>query len=139
METKKILKEGRAEKRFPASVAQVFDNEYKIVINRGSEHGVRKGQIFQIYTLSNEEIKDPESGESLGRLEIVRGVGKVVHIQSQMATLESTKKASGIERKIVKHSPLPSWFGSPTEETIIPDEKLLPFDEPEIGDKVRPI
>ena len=54
----------------------------------GSEHDVAKDQRFQIYTLSNEEIKDPESGESLGRLEIVKGIGEVVHIQPRMATLE---------------------------------------------------
>ena len=140
METKEIVEEAIAETPFPASVAQVFDNNYKIVINRGSEHGVSKNQIFQIYVLSDEEIIDPENDESLGRLEIVKGTGKVIHIQPQMATLESTKKTTEAERKIVKKpSSFSSVFAGIEEEIINPREKLLPFDKPEVGDKVRPI
>ena len=139
METKEIVEEVIGEKPFPASVAQVFNNGYKIVINRGSEHGVAKDQRFQIYGLSDEEIKDPESGESLGRLEIVKGIGKVVHIQPRMATLKSTEESVTTERKIVKNrSPL-SVFGRGEEETITPTTRRLPFDDPEVGDKVRPI
>ena len=141
METKEIVKEAIGEKPFPASVAQVFNNGYKIVINRGSEHGVAKDQRFQIYGLSDEEIIDPENGESLGRLEIVKGTGKVIHIQPQMATLESTKKTTEVERKIVKKpSSVRSIFAGMIEEEMInPREQSLPFDEPEVGDKVRPI
>ena len=141
METKETIKGGRAEKSFPASVAQVFNNGYKVVINRGSEHGVAKDQRFQIYGLSDEEIIDPVSNEPLGRLEIVRGIGKVIHIQPQMATLESTKKTTEVERKIVKKpSSIRSVFAGMIEEEMInPREQSLPFDKPEIGDKVRPI
>ena len=138
METKEIVKEGIAEKPFPASVASVLDN-YTVVINRGSEHDVRKNQKFQIYTLSNEEIKDPESGESLGRLEIVKGIGEVVHIQPRMATLESIQKSVTTERKIVKNRHPFLAMGGNEEETITPTTKRLPFDDPEVGDKVRPI
>lgn len=141
METKETVKGERAEKSFPASVAEVFDNGYKIVINRGSEHGVAKDQRFQIYGLSDEEIIDPVSREPLGHLEIVKGIGKVVHIQPQMATLESTKKTTKVERKIVKKpgSVRSIFAGMIEEEMINPREQSLPFDEPEIGDKVRPI
>ncbi|MDE2722874.1 MAG: hypothetical protein OXI59_05820, partial [Gemmatimonadota bacterium] len=88
MDTKKMIKETIPERPFPASVARVLDN-YTVVINRGSEHGVEKNQRFQIYGLDDEEIIDPENGASLGRLEIVKGIGTVVHIQSQIATLKS--------------------------------------------------
>ena len=139
METKEIVKEGIIERPFPASVAQIFDNGYKIVINRGSEHGVAKDQRFQIYGLSDEEIIDPENGESLGRLEIVKGTGKVVHIQPKMATLKSTEESVTTERKIVKNRSSLSVFGRGEEETITPTTRRLPFNEPEVGDKVRPI
>ncbi len=139
METKETVKGGRAEKSFPASVAEVFDNGYKIVINRGSEHGIRKSQRFQIYVLSEEEIIDPVSREPLGHLEIVKGIGKVVNIQPKMATLESIRESVTMERRIVKKiNPIYSIKGD-EEETIIPKTRLLPFDEPEVGDKVRPI
>ena len=138
METKEIVEEAIAETPFPASVARILDN-YTVVINRGSEHGVAKDQRFQIYIYSEEEIIDPENGESLGRLEIVKGTGKVVHIQPKMATLKSTEESVTTERKIVKNlSPL-SVFGRGGEETITPTTKRLPFDKPEVGDKVRPI
>ena len=140
METKEIVKKTIGEKPFPASVARVLDN-YTVVINRGSEHDVKKNQKFQIYILSDEEIIDPENGESLGCLEIVKGTGKVIHIQPQMATLESTKKTTEVERKIVKKpSSLRSIFAGMIEEEMInPREQSLPFDKPEVGDKVRPI
>ena len=138
METKEIVEEAIAETPFPASVARILDN-YTVVINRGSEHGIRKSQRFQIYIYSEEEIIDPENGESLGRLEIIKGTGKVVHIQPKMATLKSTEESVTTERKIVKDlSPL-SVFGRGGEETITPTTRRLPFDDPEVGDKVRPI
>ena len=138
METKEIVEEAIAETPFPASVARILDN-YTVVINRGSEHGIRKSQRFQIYIYSEEEIIDPENGESLGRLEIVKGTGKVIHIQPKMATLKSTEESVTTERKIVKNlSPL-SVFGMGGEETITPTTKRLPFDKPKVGDKVKPI
>ena len=139
METKEIVEEVIGEKPFPASVAQVFNNGYKIVINRGSEHGVAKDQRFQIYVLSDEEIIDPVSREPLGHLEIVKGIGKVVNIQPKMATLESTEESVTTERKIVKNRSSLSVFGRGEEETITPTTRRLPFDDPEVGDKVRPI
>ena len=139
METKETVKGGRAEKPFPASVAEVFNNNHKIVINRGSKHGIKKDQRFQVYSLSDKEIIDPVSREPLGRLEIVKGIGRVVHIQPRMATLESIEQRVTEERKIVKNRHPFLTMGGNEEETITPTTRQLPFDKPEIGDKVRPI
>ena len=68
----------KLEKKFPAAVANII-NEYKIVINRGSEHNIRLEQRFLIYSLSHEEIIDPITNEPLGYLEIVKGTGKVIN------------------------------------------------------------
>ena len=141
MDTKKMIKETIPERPFPASVARVLDN-YTVVINRGSEHGVEKNQRFQIYGLDDEEIIDPENGASLGRLEIVKGIGTVVHIQSQIATLKSLEVRVTEERKIVKNRhPFLTMgaMGGNEEETITPTTRRVPFDDPEVGDKVRPI
>ena len=46
---------------FPATVAKVID-DYKLVINRGLEHGIREGQRMLVYPMSDEEIKDPNTG-----------------------------------------------------------------------------
>ena len=70
----------KLEKKFPAFVASII-NEYKVVINRGIKHDIRLGQRFLIYKLSDEEIIDPITKEPLGYLEIVKGTGKVIHLQ----------------------------------------------------------
>ena len=117
---------------FPASVAQIID-EYKIVINRGTAQGVTIGQRFLVYSLSDEEIVDPDNGEKLGYLEIVKGTAKVIHVQDKISTLESDKREPSRVR--VQASGIMTLF---TDKVTEPGE-LIPLDEPKIGDKVKPI
>ena len=63
---------------------------YQIVLNCGSENGISEGQRFLIYG-SGKIIKDPDTGEDLETLEIVRGKGKVIHLQSKICTVESVE------------------------------------------------
>jgi len=127
-------------KAFPATVIQVL-SEHKVVINRGTEHGLKEGDRFLVYGLGQEELRDPETGEPLGLLEIVRGTGKVVHAQEKIATVQSImEQKSG--RKVVQRKPSGFLFSSPFEtETIeYPQEtNSLPFDEVKPGDKARPL
>ena len=58
-------------KTFPAKVVIVI-SATRIAINRGSEHKIRLNQRVLVYRLSNEEIEDPDTGESLGYLEIYK-------------------------------------------------------------------
>ena len=114
---------------FPARVAQVI-NPIQLVINRGSIHDVKLGQRMLIYRKGDQEIKDPESGESLGYLELVKGTGQVIHVQEKICTIESDKKKS--PRRIIKNA-----WGFPQEDII--EGEALPFDQPEVGDLVKPI
>ncbi|MEA1963597.1 MAG: hypothetical protein U9O41_00455 [Candidatus Aerophobetes bacterium] len=129
------------EKTFPATVVKVID-DCKIVINRGALHKVTEGQRFLLYKLSEEEIKDPISGKSLGYLEIVKGTGKIIHVQERISTIESDKKEPS-ERRIVRKRASTPFFsfstGEEEEETIVPSGRLVPFDDPIIGDKAKPI
>lgn len=43
-------------------------NEYRIVVNIGSEDGVKESHRYGVYAESD-PIEDPESGEELGRIE----------------------------------------------------------------------
>ena len=63
-------------------------NDYEVVINKGEEDKISRGNKFLIYYLG-EEMHDPETGESLGNLEIVCGKAKVKHIQPKITTLIS--------------------------------------------------
>jgi hypothetical protein len=47
------------------SVASIED-EYTLIINRGSEHGVEPGMIFAVMADGGDEIIDPENGDVIG-------------------------------------------------------------------------
>lgn len=142
MESEKMAEETQVE-LYPASVVKVLD-EYTVVINRGREHGVSKGDYFLVYCVDSEELTDPETGESLGHLEIVRGTGSVIHVQQKISTLKSIKTDyKNIVRKITHPGlGLGGFIGSrySQKETVEEAEKTeLPFDEAEIRDSVKPV
>lgn len=91
------------------------------VINKGAEQGVKPGDTYLIYSLGP-EINDPETGASLGRLEIVRGRAIVRHVQEKMSTLESDEfEETPGRRKIVKRESSGPYFlsmGIPQREEI---------------------
>lgn len=93
----------------------------EVVINRGRADGLREGQMVLIYAVGK-EIVDPDTNESLGRLEVVRGKGKVVHLQQRMATVENVDRS--------KPGPF-GMFGTNTEEVA------ASFRNAAIGDLVR--
>lgn len=84
-----------------ATVAHVID-KYKVVINRGSDQGVTVGDTYLIYAIGPDLI-DPETNESLGPLEVVRGRAVVRHVQEKVTTLEAIDfdETPG-RRKIIK-------------------------------------
>ena len=45
----------------------------RVILNRGEVHGVKPGMRFVLYNVSEEEILDPATGESLGQLELIKG------------------------------------------------------------------
>jgi len=68
-------------------VAGIID-EYTVVINRGYEHGVEEDMRFVIYE-PGEEIKDPETDESLGKFEYVKAKVEVVDVKEKFSTAET--------------------------------------------------
>lgn len=107
---------------FPATVAKIID-DYKLVINKGSEDGIREGQRMLVYRVDDEDIKDPETGESLGYLELPIGTGKIIFIQEKLSILESDR---------LQHL-------SKILESLLTENPKLPFEHPKIGDQVKPI
>lgn len=107
-----------------AKVIKVIDN-YKVVINKGSKDGIANGNIFLLYSLG-EELFDPDTNESLGVLEIVRGKGQATHVQDHLTTILC------ISKKITENTRYSVFYigGSSTEKI----EEDLPFENPEIGD-----
>ncbi len=70
-----------------SKVVKIID-EYRIVFNRGERDGINLNERYLVFEIG-EEIFDPDTGESLGRIEIIKGKGKVTHIQEKMSTLET--------------------------------------------------
>ncbi len=102
----------------PATVAAVI-NAQQVVINRGALDGISFGQRFSLYELSDQDIMDPTTKQSLGRLETIKGTGRIVHIQDKLSILEAVSENELIGLFIAK-----------------PDAT---FNNPQIGDKARPI
>jgi len=114
-------------------VAEVIDR-YKLVINKGLNAGIKKEQRFLVYIIGD-EIFDPDTKESLGNLDIIRGTGRVVHLQDSMATIESDM-IRHIHRSIRDGFSTFKYMGG--EETIYETEKI-PFENPSKGDLVKPV
>ncbi len=71
-----------------ALVAGILDDWRKIILNKGSQDGISTGDKFVVFGLGG-EIHDPKTGESLGRLEEIKGKGMAIHVQDHMCTIET--------------------------------------------------
>lgn len=116
-------------------------SDCRIVLNVGEIDGIKIGDKFLVYSLSKEDIIDPITKKSLGKLEIVKGKGSVVHVQSQMCTIESLHKEE--KTRIIKRDnpflgcSLSTMFSQETEEKNI--EITIPFENPKVGDLAKEI
>ncbi len=108
---------------------------YKLVLNGGENAGLQRNDRVVVFGLSTEVLTDPDTGEELEKLEILRGRGKVIHLQEKICTIETIETNKEGKRVIKSFGGFQSIM-SPKEE-IVYDDTLLPFDEPQIGDYVR--
>jgi hypothetical protein len=122
------------EKGYPALVASVLNNR-RIAINRGALDGIQDEQRFLLYEVSDQEIKDPVTGESLGKLEIPKGTGIVVNVQDRMAVIESDTFRE--TSKLMKRGAFVAPLGE--EEHVTLSNEPAPFQNPKVGDLVKPI
>lgn len=121
-------------------------NDMEIVINGGHEHGLKEGELLEIFVIG-EEIKDPETSESLGTLDIIKGKVEIKTLYPKMSLCESA------EFKVVKEKgPLygiaqqMSIYGTTEVEKQVPlnvdlkqAQKVKEIDMAiKLGDMVRP-
>ncbi len=118
-------------------------NPFEVVVNLGSLAGVEKEDGFVVYA-QGEELKDPDTGESLGVLEIVRGRARATHVQEKLTTLRSKETQSRPEetKRSKLRAPLEdlslSRFLGPDEEYVTRlVEVPAPFRNVSVGDLAR--
>lgn len=124
-------------------VAHIVD-DYTLIINKGSENGINLGQRFLVFIIG-EEIVDPESKESLGNLEIVKGTGKITHLQPKMATLSSDMQSPPgrsirkISNQNSRSFDIITMLSGDTEVEEQLPPKPIAFKSPKVGDLVKKI
>jgi hypothetical protein len=135
-----------------AKIVHVIDSglsygSIEVVINRGSKQGVKLGDRYLVFG-EGPLIVDPDSGENLGQLELVRGRAEVVHIQEHMATIRSLERRRERPAKRVFHETSRGIMGlinnpNPRTGTVIEEELApevtVPFDHVRLGDQAKPI
>ena len=68
---------------FPTKVIAKSDNQ--ITINRGDSAGVEIGQVWNVFS-GGKTLIDPDTGEVLGREELLAGQARVVSVQPKFST-----------------------------------------------------
>jgi len=82
--------------KIEGKVAKILD-EYSIVINIGRNNGVVNGMVFAVFVQSDEEVKDPDSGEALGKLENIKEHVFVAHVQDKFSTCVAGERDASCE------------------------------------------
>lgn len=65
-------------------IAKVLGNN-EVVLNRGREHGVRHGMVFEIFSPGGDEVWDPDTGETLGTVEDVKAKAEVSEVKERLS------------------------------------------------------
>lgn len=118
-------------------------DKFTIVINKGSEHGIKEGDKFLVVCLG-QSIIDPDTQEELERLEIVRGKVSIFHVQAKISTARSCEVEKDRDMKEITKvtsrggmAALASLMGPQdtiTESIKSGDERLKALNGAQIGD-----
>ncbi len=67
-----------------APIRAIASSEREVKINRGSSGGIKSGQVFDVYAQGS-AVKDPRTGESLGRDRIKVAIVKIARVAERFA------------------------------------------------------
>ena len=72
-------------------VARVL-NSREVAVNKGSDAGVKIGMIFKILSTKGSEIKDPDTGEPLGSVDLAKTSVKVTAVKPRIAVATTYRR-----------------------------------------------
>lgn len=84
--------------RIEGKVAELL-TERDLVINRGSSDGVKVGMKFKILNPRGSEIRDPDSREILGSVELVKVIVQIVSVDEKLSVGRTFNKVEVPGRK----------------------------------------
>jgi len=98
------------DKVISGKVAAIVDDT-ALVLNVGYQQGVCEGMVFVIFA-EQADIVDPDTGEPLGRWEMVKARVAVTHVQERMCTVQApvvveeqvTDGTRPLSARMVEHS-----------------------------------
>ena len=76
--------------KIKGKVADLIDSR-TLVINKGSKNGVKVGMLFMVYDATGKNVKDPETGEELGKIQLPKIEVKVTHADEKYSIAETHK------------------------------------------------
>lgn len=113
--------------RVEAKVARIL-NARTLVINKGQSAGVEVGMQFAVLNRQGADIKDPETDEVIGSVELPKVIVKVVQVQESMAVASTFRefRRAGLA-DLVRFSD--QIVGGTLVETLRTDERRLDQEE----------
>lgn len=78
------MKMGTPIETIRGKVAKIL-NSREVALNIGKEHGVNLGMVFEILTPVGDEIRDPDSGETLGEINLAKTRVKINHVDNRFS------------------------------------------------------
>lgn len=115
-------------------IAKIISTK-QIVVNAGSNDGLEVGDKLEIIDkFGDEPIVDPDTGESLGTLDLIKGNVIVSKVYPHMAIADSPKASPLLQamRPGLLSSPL---YGSSYQEDLNVDPSQITGGLPEAGDQ----
>ena len=100
----------------------------ELILAAGAEDGVVEGMEFIVYSLSD-PVTDPETGEELGRIEIVKARLLAAHVQDQITVARTRSKT--VKRVINPMAELmaaiatPNLFGGREESVVVAEQMAV--------------
>jgi hypothetical protein len=72
---------------FMGQVAVLLSDE-ELIINRGSANGLIKDMIFSVLDARAQNVPDPQTGESLGSIEVVKVRVRLTRVEEKLSIAE---------------------------------------------------
>jgi curli biogenesis system outer membrane secretion channel CsgG len=104
LELAKSLANRVADVVFPIKVIDKTDKQ--LTINRGEGTGLAVGDLFNVFAVGK-ELKDPDTGEVLGRQEVKMGKARVTQVNPKTSLAELTEDLGVTDGAVLRRVPSP--------------------------------